>query len=95
MITGNPLFSGDSEIDELYRIFRVLGTPNEESWPGVSTLRDYQPTFPNWKGRGLRESLQGASSLAIDLISKMLICDPKSRITARQALEHPYFSFMN
>ena len=29
-----PLFPGDSEIDELFQIFRVLGTPNEKTWPG-------------------------------------------------------------
>lgn len=37
---------GDSQIDELFRIFRVFGTPNEEMWPGVSLLRDYNPNFP-------------------------------------------------
>ena len=31
-----PLFPGDSEIDQLFRIFRQLGTPSEASWPGVS-----------------------------------------------------------
>ena len=36
-----PLFPGDSEIDELYNIFRILGTPTEASWPGVSAYPDY------------------------------------------------------
>merc|ERR1719223_283861 len=53
MITNRPLFPGDSEIDELFRIFRVCGTPNEELWPGVSSLPDYKPTFPNWSGQAL------------------------------------------
>ena len=48
MVTKNPLFPGDSEIDQLYRIFRILGTPNEDTWPGVSQLKDYKTTFPNW-----------------------------------------------
>jgi serine/threonine protein kinase len=30
-----PLFPGDSQIDELYRIFQLLGTPTEETWPGT------------------------------------------------------------
>jgi serine/threonine protein kinase len=42
MATGRPLFPGDSEIDELFRIFRVLGTPTEATWPGVSSLPDYK-----------------------------------------------------
>lgn len=33
-----PLILGDSEIDELFRIFRTLGTPSEEVWPGVTKL---------------------------------------------------------
>jgi len=38
MITNVALFAGDSEIDQLFKIFRVLGTPTEETWPGVSQL---------------------------------------------------------
>lgn len=33
LVTKKPLFSGDSEIDQIYRIFRILGTPNETNWP--------------------------------------------------------------
>ncbi|NXU60017.1 CDK2 kinase, partial [Turnix velox] len=47
-ITRRALFPGDSEIDQLFRIFRTLGTPDEVSWPGVSSLPDYKPTFPHW-----------------------------------------------
>lgn len=42
MATGKPIFPGDSEIDELFRIFRLLGTPTEVVWPGVSSLPDYK-----------------------------------------------------
>jgi serine/threonine protein kinase len=42
MVNGRPLFPGDSEIDELFRVFRYLGTPNEEVWPGVSNLPDFK-----------------------------------------------------
>ncbi|CAE6426783.1 unnamed protein product [Rhizoctonia solani] len=41
---GQPLFPGDSEIDQIFKIFRLLGTPNEEVWPGVSQLPDYKET---------------------------------------------------
>jgi serine/threonine protein kinase len=46
--TKKPLFPGDSEIDQLYKIFKVLGTPNERMWPGVTELPDFKLTFPNW-----------------------------------------------
>ena len=40
---------GDSEIDEIFRIFRTLGTPNDTHWPGVTSLPDYKVTFPQWR----------------------------------------------
>jgi len=48
MATGQALFPGDSEIDMIFRIFRLLGTPTEEVWPGVTNLRDHKHTFPQW-----------------------------------------------
>ncbi|NWU86918.1 CDK2 kinase, partial [Onychorhynchus coronatus] len=47
-ITRRALFPGDSEIDQLFRIFRTLGTPDEAAWPGVSAMPDYKPSFPKW-----------------------------------------------
>ena len=46
MITLRPLFPGGAQIDQLFRVFRELGTPNEEIWPGISTLPDFNPNFP-------------------------------------------------
>ena len=45
MATKKPLFCGDSEIDQLYRIFVVLGTPTQEMWPGVEQLSDYRGAY--------------------------------------------------
>lgn len=47
-VTRRALFPGDSEIDQLFRIFRTLGTPDETVWPGVTSLPDYKPSFPKW-----------------------------------------------
>eukprot|EP01047_Picozoa_sp_COSAG01_P046712 COSAG01_NODE_4407_length_5056_cov_4.859794_7_plen_115_part_00 len=52
MVMKQPLYPGDSEIDELFKIFRTLGTPTEAIWPGVSKLPDFKPTFPKWCVRG-------------------------------------------
>lgn len=52
--TKEALFRGDSEIDQLFRIFRLLGTPSEEVWPGVSSLPEYQKkSFPIWRNSKL------------------------------------------
>jgi len=38
---GKILFRGKGEIDQIFKIFNIMGTPNEENWPGVSSLRDF------------------------------------------------------
>lgn len=89
--TKKPLFHGDSEIDQLFRIFRALGTPNNEVWPEVESLQDYKNTFPKWKGGTLASNVKNIDKDGVDLLSKMLIYDPAKRISARKALLHPYF----
>ena len=92
MVTKKALFQGDRELDQLFRIFRVLGTPNEETWPGVTNLRDYKSTFPNWQNQlSLVFEKTILDPLGVDLLKRMLVYNPQARITARAALEHPYF----
>ena len=69
MANQKPLFPGDSEIDELFKIFRVLGTPNEESWPGVSQLPDYKNTFPSWTKQDWAKITPSLCPLGVDLLS--------------------------
>ncbi|XP_074592584.1 cell division control protein 2 homolog [Curcuma longa] len=91
MVNQRPLFPGDSEIDELFKIFRILGTPNEDTWPGVTSLPDFKSAFPKWQSKDLATLVLNLGDAGIDLLSKMLILDPSKRISARQALEHEYF----
>ncbi|KAJ2855233.1 Cyclin-dependent kinase catalytic subunit, partial [Coemansia erecta] len=92
MVQRKPLFPGDSEIDEIFKIFRILGTPTEEVWPDITTLPDYKPTFPKWQPKDLAALLPGLDADGIDLLRRMLIYDPARRISAKQALAHPYFN---
>mmetsp|Transcript_5092 Transcript_5092/g.15237 ORF Transcript_5092/g.15237 Transcript_5092/m.15237 type:complete len:308 (+) Transcript_5092:260-1183(+) len=91
MVTRQPLFPGDSEIDELYKIFRALGTPTNETWPGVSELPDYKNTFPKWPTRHIRETVTALDDVGLDLLMRMLTYEPSQRITAFAALQHQYF----
>lgn len=52
------LFPGDSEISQLYKIFKILGTPTEECWQGVSLLPDYKPVFPQWPRQNLQDIIK-------------------------------------
>jgi len=92
MISRQALFPGDSEIDEIFRIFRLLGTPTEDTWPGVTSLPDYKATFPKWSKKDIGAEVKGLTPTSADLISQMLAYDPAKRVSAKAALNHPYFS---
>lgn len=91
MATRKPLFQGDSEIDQLFRMFRILKTPTEDIWPGVTSLPDYKNTFPCWSTNQLTNQLKNLDKNGVDLIQKMLIYDPVHRISAKDILKHEYF----
>ncbi|KAG2392043.1 hypothetical protein C9374_013528 [Naegleria lovaniensis] len=91
LCNGSALFPADSEIDMLYKIFQALGTPNEQVWKGVTALPLWKPIFPQWRGNFIRSLVPSLCDQGIDLLSKMLVYQPNMRITAKQALEHPYF----
>nr|AAL91258.1 AT3g48750/T21J18_20 [Arabidopsis thaliana] len=88
MISQKPLFPGDSEIDQLFKIFRIMGTPYEDTWRGVTSLPDYKSAFPKWKPTDLETFVPNLDPDGVDLLSKMLLMDPTKRINARAALEH-------
>ncbi|KAA6393012.1 MAG: putative Cyclin-dependent kinase 1 [Streblomastix strix] len=92
MSNNKAFFKGDSEIDQLYKIFQILGTPNEDIWPGVSTFPDWRPVFPQWRAQSLTKLCPNLDADGIDLLTKMLVYDPSKRITVRDSLNHPYFA---
>jgi len=97
LVTGHPLFPADSEIDQIYKIFQLLGTPNERNWAGVTKLPYYKSTFPNWSENKLTK-VPGLNNLCpdgYDLLCKMLTYEPGKRISAKAALEHRYFADVN
>lgn len=92
MITRSAVFPGDSEIDQLFKIFRVLGTPNEASWPKVSYLKDFKSDFPRWEPQPFEKLLPTLEPEGIELLEKLLTYKPSYRISAKNAMCHPFFS---
>ena len=92
-----PLVAGTSETDQLDRIFRLLGTPTVEDYPGLVELPEYSPDqyppYPPPRG-GLASLVPSLDATGVDLLSNMLQYDPSRRITAQAALEHPFFADM-
>ena len=88
--TPRALFPGDSEIDQLFRIFRVLGTPSDQDWPGVTRLPYYSQTFPSWPALRLDRAVPALAGPAADLLGRLLAYEPSTRITARAALAHSF-----
>ncbi|KZS86863.1 Pkinase-domain-containing protein [Sistotremastrum niveocremeum HHB9708] len=92
ILKGQPLFPGDSEIDQIFKIFRVLGTPSEATWPGVTQLPDYKTTFPHWNGVDLGTAVPKLDAAGADLLERILVYDTAQRLSAKRALDHPYFA---
>lgn len=90
---GSPLFSGDGDLNQLTKIFDVLGTPTETTYPGLSSLPDWEKVhFDSKEGTGLRSLVPRAPSTALQLLTSMLTINPSARCTVTEALEHPFFS---
>ncbi|KAL8153204.1 hypothetical protein V2J09_010964 [Rumex salicifolius] len=89
-----PLFPGASDIDQLGRIFAVLGNLDEESFPGCSNLADYK-TISFSQGEspvGLEAFLPNRSHVEILIVKKLLHFDPASRATAMELLHDKYLN---
>lgn len=91
MLNGRALFPGKDARDQLNRIFRALGTPNEETWPGVSLLPEYKKDFPIYPAQPLNTLVFRREEEGLALLGEMLKYNPVTRITAAQALSHPFF----
>ncbi|CAF3829613.1 unnamed protein product [Rotaria sp. Silwood1] len=93
LLLMKPLFPGKSELDQLNRIFKDLGTPNEKIWPEYNSLPfTKKMTFSNYPYNRLRARFDASlSEKGFDLLNKFLTYDPSKRISAINALKHGYF----
>lgn len=91
MYTGRPLFPGTTNEDQITRIFRIMGTPTERTWPGISQFPEYKQNFQMYATQDLRQILPMIDPDGIDVLQKMLQVRPELRISADKALEHRWF----
>merc|ERR1712223_1969006 len=92
MASGRPLFPGSTVEDELHLIFKVLGTPTEDNWPGISRSEELASyNFPPHSGESLVVKAPRLDSDGIGLLSSFLLFEARKRISAREAMRNPYF----
>ncbi|NXF18005.1 CDK17 kinase, partial [Rhodinocichla rosea] len=92
MASGRPLFPGSTVEDELHLIFRLLGTPCQETWPGISSSDEFRNyNFPKYKPQPLINHAPRLDTEGIELIAKFLQYESKKRISAEEAMKHAYF----
>lgn len=90
LMLGQPLFPGESGIDQLVEIIKVLGTPTREQ---IRTMNPnyMEHKFPQIKPHPFSKVFRKADANAIDLISKLLEYTPTERLSAIEAMVHPFF----
>jgi len=101
MATGQPLFAGRADNDQLQRIFKFLGSPDQQTWPSMTRLPNYKmlqrqeflqnylPECTQWF-----QNTEGTNKMGkegFDLLLSLLRFEPSQRISAAEALRHPYF----
>ncbi|XP_053572617.1 mitogen-activated protein kinase 12 [Bombina bombina] len=93
MYTGRPLFKGNDHLDQLTEIMKVTGTPTQDFVQKLQSpeAKSYIKSLPKVQKKDFTALLRFANPLAVNLIEKMLVLDAEKRITATEALAHPYF----
>ncbi|KAG2208917.1 serine/threonine-protein kinase pef1 [Mucor mucedo] len=92
MYTGRPLFPGTNNEDQLQKIFRLLGTPNEQSWQNITQFPEYKPPQVVYPTQHISQILTNIDTCGLDLLNRMLQYQPQMRISAKDALNHAYFN---
>ena len=92
LVEKKAIFRGDSEIDQIFKIFAVHGTPTNVQWAGISELPDFKSTFPKFKPVNFQTHFKNFDELGLDLFIKMIALDPAKRISVKEALKHSYFN---
>ncbi|XP_077100409.1 serine/threonine-protein kinase MAK isoform X4 [Siphateles boraxobius] len=92
LYTLRPLFPGNSEVDEIFKICQVLGTVKKSDWPeGYQLAAAMNFRFPQCVPTPLKTLIPNATNEALDLMRDFLHWDPKKRPSAAKALRYPYF----
>ncbi|KAL7676124.1 hypothetical protein ACOME3_002381 [Neoechinorhynchus agilis] len=93
LMYGQPLLNGECEIGQLLKIFQAFGTPDVDTWPELRTMANFNLRFPKFPPMidELIEPLR-LDEAGEDCLRKMLVVNPRHRISSRALLEHHCFN---
>ncbi|XP_077981972.1 cyclin-dependent kinase 17-like isoform X2 [Glandiceps talaboti] len=95
MAAGRPLFPGSTVEDELHLIWKVLGTPCEDTWSGISLHEEFQSyNFPQYQPEPLINHAPRLDADALNLLSLLLKFEGKMRVSAKEAVKHSFFQYL-
>ena len=95
LILRVPYLAGSSDVDQLDKICQAIGSPTEQNWPGVSELQDYvksDPVKPLQKRENFLGFFGTVGEDGVDLLISTLVLDPRKRVTAKQFLQHKWWT---
>ncbi|KAJ8084187.1 hypothetical protein PM082_002954 [Marasmius tenuissimus] len=93
LLSKEPLFQAKGELELISMIFKLLGPPTKDSWPEYTALPLAKTiTLPSPQPHQFRQKFPYLTTAGLDLMISLLTYDPERRITADEALQHPYFT---
>lgn len=93
MACGRPIFPGSTVEDELHLIFKTLGTPTDDVFPGISSNEEFLSyNLPYYDAEPLLNIAPRLDGDGLDLLAKLLRYNAKSRTSAAEGMRHAFFN---
>uniref|UniRef100_A0ACD6AF18 Uncharacterized protein n=1 Tax=Avena sativa TaxID=4498 RepID=A0ACD6AF18_AVESA len=89
MFTGKPLMPGRTEVEQLFKIFSLCGSPPDDYWRKMKLPASFRP--PKTYKSSMVERFTGFPASSLPLLNTLLALDPAARGTAAQALQSDFF----
>lgn len=91
MIHGKPFFQGESTVDQLIQIMKILGTPDSNQLLYLNKNNALNCQFPMVKAFTISKAFTGKPKDVIHLLNKIFVYEPHKRISALEIMAHPFF----